>query len=233
MNQQTILPIDYDDQLVLDTFFEAGNRSLVKELLKLAEGSRDRHVLYLWGDSGCGKTHLLNACCTASREAGNRSMYLNAAQHARWPEVVRTVRDQVLVCVDDLESISGNPEAQASLLVIFEAVSRCDGAMLAAGKSPLDALGLGLKDLRSRLTGGGAYRLHALSDRDMKKMLKQRAQYRGFDLEDAVVEFILSRLARDTRSVFRLLDRLDRESLKSQRKVTIPLVRKLVDSRMR
>ena len=233
MTQQTILPIDYDDQLVLDTFFDAGNRSLVEELVKLAQGNRDRRVLYLWGDSGCGKTHLLNACCTASREEGGRSVYLNAAQHVGWPEVVRSIHDQVLVCVDDLEWISGNPDAQESLLVIFEAVSRCDGAVLVSGGGPLDRLGLELEDLRSRLTSGGGYRLHALSDRDMKPMLIQRARYRGFDLEDAVVEFILSHLARDTRSVFHLLDRLDRESLKSQRKITIPLVRKLTDDQLR
>lgn len=228
MSQQTILPIDYDDQMVLDTFFDAGNRALLKELVLLAKGNRERRVLYLWGESGSGKTHLLNACCTASIEGGNRSLYLNAAQHVDWAEVVGSIHGEVLVCVDDLESICGDRDAQEALLVIFETVHQCGGAMLVAGKVPLDRAGLDLKDLRSRLTSGGAYRLYALGEQDMRMMLKQRAQYRGIDLEDAVVEFILSHFARDSRSVFRLLDKLDRESLKRQRKITIPLVRKLV-----
>jgi len=57
--------------------------------------------------------------------------------------------------------------------------------------------------------------------------VRLRARNRGFEMPEDVVQYILSRYPRDMRSLFDLLDRIDRASLTHQRRVTIPFLREL------
>jgi DnaA family protein len=49
------------------------------------------------------------------------------------------------------------------------------------------------------------------------------------EMGDEVVNFLMQRTARDFHTLFALLDRLDRETLIAQRKITIPFVKQLFD----
>ena len=55
-----------------------------------------------------------------------------------------------------------------------------------------------------------------------------RAQRRGLQLEDAAIDWLLKRVDRDLVSLTALLDRLDRESLAAQRRLTVPFLRSVL-----
>ena len=55
--------------------------------------------------------------------------------------------------------------------------------------------------------------------------LKFKANIRGILVSDAVAEYIYTRCQRDAKSLFDLLNVLDRLSLVEQRKLTIPFVK--------
>jgi DnaA family protein len=57
--------------------------------------------------------------------------------------------------------------------------------------------------------------------------MRLRARNRGFELPEEVARYVLRRYPRDAQSLFELLDRIDRASLATQRRVTISLVRDL------
>ena len=59
-------------------------------------------------------------------------------------------------------------------------------------------------------------------------MLKARAARRGFELDDAVLDFLFRRYPRDLGAMLELLDRLDRESLAAQRRITVPFLRRIM-----
>ena len=67
-----------------------------------------------------------------------------------------------------------------------------------------------------------------MDDSEKKSALQQRAAGRGFTLDDTVARFIMSHYSRDTRALFSLLDKLDSESLQSQRKITVPFLKTLI-----
>jgi DnaA family protein len=71
------------------------------------------------------------------------------------------------------------------------------------------------------------YRLLELADRDLEAALRLRAGHRGIDLSDEVMRFVLRRYERSPVSLFRLLDRIDTESLAHKRRVTVPFLRAL------
>jgi DnaA family protein len=58
--------------------------------------------------------------------------------------------------------------------------------------------------------------------------LQLRAEQRGLELPPETARYLLTRERRDMGSLRALLDRLDREALRAQRRLTVPFVRGLL-----
>jgi DnaA family protein len=86
------------------------------------------------------------------------------------------------------------------------------------------------EDLRTRLGWGHVYALHALSDNERRAVLRQEADTRGIFLSDEAMDFILSRFSRDLGNLMQLLDQLDGYSLQTQRAITVPLIKSMLDN---
>ena len=68
-----------------------------------------------------------------------------------------------------------------------------------------------------------------LDDAARAEVLRDRAQRRGLILEEAAIDWMLTHADRDLASLVALLDRLDRESLAAQRRITVPFLRQVMD----
>jgi DnaA family protein len=82
-----------------------------------------------------------------------------------------------------------------------------------------------LRDLQSRLQSMLVFNLINLDDTDKKQALQHRAKQRGFELSDAVADYIIVRAGRGFDDLMKVLDKLDTTSLVQQRKLTVPLVK--------
>ncbi len=101
------------------------------------------------------------------------------------------------------------------------------GLVATGGLPPAD---LALReDLRTRLGWGHVYHLQVLSEQDRRAVLRQAADARGVFMADEVTDWILVRFSRDLGSLMQLLDRLDAYALQTQRAITIPLVRAMLE----
>ena len=56
------------------------------------------------------------------------------------------------------------------------------------------------------------------------------ADARGIFLSDEVISFVLSRFSRDLSSLMQLLDQLDGYALQTQRAITVPLIKAMLES---
>jgi DnaA family protein len=117
-----------------------------------------------------------------------------------------------------------------ALFTLTERLRAAGGTLISAADSPPARLGLRLPDLTSRLAWGTVYALEPLSDAEKLEAIRLRAHNRGFEMPEEVVQYILSRYPRDLRSLFDLLERIDRASLVQQRRVTIPFLRRLEEA---
>ncbi len=84
------------------------------------------------------------------------------------------------------------------------------------------------EDLRTRLGWGLIYQLHGLSDQEKIAALTHAAQVRGLHLSSGVLPYLITHFRRDMRSLSAMLDELDRYSLETQRPITLPLLRSLL-----
>lgn len=178
-----------------DNFIPGSNAEALERVRELASGRLLEAVVYLWGEAGSGRSHLLAAAALAN---------------------------PALVVADDVEALDA--DAQQALFNAINAARDGQAPVLVAGGAPPAQLAL-REDLRTRLAWGLVYHLKPLSDVDKALHLRTEAERRGLRLADEVVSYLLSRLPRDLRSLNRVLDRLDRHSLARQRALTLPLVR--------
>ena len=97
-----------------DDYIAGPNEAAVKALKQLADDPGS-HV-FLFGDQGSGKTHLLNALCHETREQQGRAFYLALK---RLPKdaiaSLQGLEELDLVCVDDLHVIAGDEAWEEAL----------------------------------------------------------------------------------------------------------------------
>lgn len=166
-------------------------------------------VLYLWGETGAGKTHLLRAFA-ALREG---------AIFVRGEDYAGTESGGVLV-LDDAERLG-----EARQVALFNAFNEraFELIVVSAHAAPKDvAL---RRDLATRLATGLTYRLLPLTDDEKREALAAHAKARGFALSDEVASYLLTHARRDMPSLIQALDALDRHSLETGRPITVPLLK--------
>lgn len=239
MIRQTLIPVNAESESSFTSFQVGENPELLAELQNIARGARARRVLYFYGPSGSGKTHLLHACCEQAQRIGKPYAYLpldgTAPTHAQLSRMEK-IAPNCLLCIDDFQfSVSENDSApaqskalQVALLQLYEKIPQQGGAMVIAADRAISQLNLHLKDLASRLVSGGVYPLAPLSETDKLAALRARARQKGFELNDQLLQFILTYYRRDTVSLFALLERIDSQSLAEKRKITVPFIKSLL-----
>ena len=208
------------DYARFETFAAGDNAAVVDHLRAVAVGAAD--TLWLWGAAGCGKTHLLQAACHAAAAAGRRAMYvtLDSAD----PAILVGLENVDLLALDNVERVARDATWERALFVILNELLPRGGLVLAAAVSAAGC-GFGLPDLASRAGGAVSYRLKSLADADRAVALRLHAAARGLELEPAAADYLLKRVARDMAALAAWLDRLDRDSLIEQRRLTIPFIR--------
>jgi DnaA-homolog protein len=178
---------------------------------------------YLWGPSGSGKSHLLKAAGEGLREQGNSVGWLDAQTidmcefDGRWAAVL----------MDDVHLYSA-AQQQLAFNWFVNAQSQQRPVLAAGAWAPVD---LKLRDdLRSRLGWGHIFALRPLSEPERRSVLRQSADARGIFLSDEVMDFMLTRFSRDLGSLMELLSLLDGYGLQTQRAITIPLIKSMLEN---
>jgi DnaA-homolog protein len=209
-------------------YFCGPNEAALKHLtLWTGNSLRSPVPTYLWGDAASGKTHLLKAVREALREQGAASGWMDASImeppdfDERWAAVV----------LDDCHLYTA-VQQQAAFNWFVNALNAPDGRprwVLAAGNAPPADLQL-RDDLRSRLGWGHVFALEALTELERRAVLRKEADARGVLLSDDAMDFILNRFSRDLGSLMQLLDQLDAYALQTQRAITIPLIKSMLEN---
>jgi DnaA family protein len=132
-----------------------------------------------------------------------------------------------LYLVDDCDQL--DEARQQALFHLINQVRDNGGILIASAKQAPLQLAL-REDLRTRLGWGLVYQLHGLSDEEKIDALSKAAEARGLSLSAGVLPYLLTHFRRDMQSLSTMLDALDRYSLETQRPITLPLLRELLQT---
>jgi len=224
---QLALPLQLADHAVFASYLDSGNETLVATLNGIATSS-DGHGCWLWGASATGKTHLLQAVCEA---AGDRAAYVPLSMIAdAGPGILEGLSSRELVCIDDIDRVAGQPDWELALFNLCNQIVDEGSQLLVSASSTPRECPIELADLRSRLARLPVFQVHALGEDERVSALQLRSRHRGLELPNDTARYLLKRSRRDMGSLYELLDRLDEEALRAQRRLTIPFVRDVLDA---
>jgi DnaA-homolog protein len=229
--QQLALDIGLATRPTLDNFLSERNTAVL-EHLRLWVGNPRRSPVpsYIWGEPGCGRTHLLQAVQGALQLQGAAVGWMDAQTRPTSSAPTFDERWEVLL-MDDCHLYTADQQALAFHWFV-QAQSPERGAarwVLASGDRPPADLAL-RDDLRTRLGWGHVFQLHALAESERRAVLRRAADERGVFLSDEVMDYMLNRFSRDLSSLMALLDQLDGFALRTQRAITIPLIKTMLES---
>lgn len=218
MMQQLLLQLALPPAPTLDNYVPGRNGAALQALRDIARGAGGERFVYLWGEPGSGRTHLLRGLAQAA--GGGKGLYLCGTPGG-------SMAADNAIAVDDVQDLSAG--GQIALFDLYNRVRAAGGALVASGDAAPAQLAL-REDLRSRLAWGLAFQLHPLSDAEKAAALREHARGRALDLAEDVIAYLLKHARRDMASLIGILDALDRYSLEQKRPVTLPLVRDAMES---
>lgn len=219
--KQLGLNIRLADTAVFDSFYPGENQNVVDYLESLQ--GQEVPVVWLWGATASGKSHLLQACCGATQNA----FYLPCRRQdpPLQSSILKDLDDFSLVCLDDFGDRAGDELWEQGVFGLFNSLAESKGTLLVSADSPPSEIAFKLPDLLSRLSWGPVFRLQTLDDQALAEALQLRSDHRGFELPDETARFLLNRYPRDISKLMGLLDQLDVASLEAGRRLTIPFVK--------
>lgn len=227
---QLPLSLAVRDDATFANYYSDNNNHVLDAIHQLI-GNKDTHynVLHLWGSSGVGKSHLLQAICNYADINKVSAFYLSLGEVINYSEfVLEGLESYQLLCIDDVELIAGKKNWEEALFHLYNRALENKVKMIFASEFAPANSDIALPDLRSRLGWGVVYKLTALTDDDKVKVLQLRAKNRGLELTQQVGEYLLNRCPRDMNKLFDCLDTLDKASLVAKRRITVPFVKQVL-----
>ena len=216
-----------DSDASFANFFVAAKNAAAVYALKNQLEPAGEEVIYLWGAEGVGRSHLLQAAAHYAIEHDASAIYIPLSDVLSFAaaDILENLELQNIICLDELDSIGGNPDWEQALFHFYNRVRDSGHRLLLAAAVPPNEIKVQLADLKSRLTWGVTFHLHPLSDEEKVQALQLRGAERGIEVTSEVANYILHRSARGINDLFKRLEELDDASLAEQRKLTIPFVK--------
>ena len=225
--KQLTLPIEPTDPPTFGSYLPGPNEAALTALQGGLERWRTAPTgwlpppQFLWGDGGCGKTHLLQALGQQWGAAGGQVRWFRPGEALPW----EAPPSAALLLLDDAQDLDEH-EQHAAFALFVQAAQHGHAIVAAADRPPVD---LPLReDLRTRLGWGPVWQLQPLPDAALPGALRQEARRRGLTMSEELIGYMLVHCARDLRQLMDLLGRLDRYALSMSRPMTVPLFKQML-----
>lgn len=177
------------------------------------------NALGLYGPAGCGKTHLVDVF------AARTGAELIDASSLASRDPVSIANCVAAAAWDDAENI----QDEHAFFHLFNALREAGKHFLVVGRTAPARLKISLPDLQSRLAGMPAVEILQPDDATIAAVLAKLFHDRQLDVSPSLIDFVLKRVPRTFSAVQMLVDRVDQQALAQGRKITVPLVRDVLD----
>ena len=177
-------------------------------------------AIIIYGATGCGKSHLVNLFSVKSG-----GLLVTPALIRKMG--ISKILEEVNICILDDAEMGFEEEA---LLHLYNGLMSSGGQILMTAKKPPSQWGLSLLDLESRLNSIPCVKIGLPDDRLLEAVFAKHFSDRQLLVGSDVVAYLIPRIERSLSMAQKIVDKIDKLSLSSGRKVTLPLVRQILDS---
>lgn len=207
-----------------DFAVSASNRTAYEQVISWPDWSQP--VLILQGPAASGKTHLAHIWAEQSAARVMFAAQLNTEAAAAIIEAGEAARPWVVEGIDAVAE-------EAALFHLLNAVREHGGSLLLTTPQPPAQLEWQLADLRSRLCAAPLAALDTPDEEVLAAVIRKQFADRQLRVGDDVIHYLLLRMSRSFDAARDWVERIDKAALAQQRKVTVALVRNLLDEQDR
>lgn len=228
--KQLPLQFEFRANQTFNDFFAGSNLEVITHLQNSSAGVGERQV-FIWGESGLGKSHLLQACCQQAQSLKRASFYFSLSPlYLPDPELLAGLDKFDVVCFDNIQHIAGNQTWELAFFNFYNLHRDQGHTLILSATMPPNTMPIQLPDLKTRINWGLTLKLQALSDEDKITALVFKAEQMGFEISPQAGRFLLTHYDRNLSSLWGLLTQLDRASLAAKRKLTIPFLKQFLNA---
>lgn len=211
----------------------AGNKTAYHFARQLAEGDGTENLLYLYGSTGSGKTHLLTAMANSiCREAGLDAIpsisfkNIDELYRGNYPaeetsKLAERFSNSPALLVDDIHLIPDNDNIRVELWQLFNDFYTAGKKIAITGLNPPKELPHLDGHLTSRLLWGLVTKLDISGDDSLRMILQKLAEDRQVALPEDVIAHLLVHIRRDIPSLLNALEQIRRHAIATKRKISL------------
>ncbi len=218
------LPFALNAKMLWRNFRGDNNQQIIAFLAALFK-QQTSAVVYLYGAKSSGKTHLLQGCAFEALERSLRVVYLDFEEEI--PNgILNGLEDNDWVCIDNVDCL--NTDQQQELFDLYNRVANTSTKLVVSGAVLPGELTL-LKDLKTRLSLATIFCLETLNDKSKKDIIQQQVDDRNLKVDRKIYDYLFKYYSRDLTDLLSAIDQLDKASLQQKNKISIPLVKQVLD----
>ncbi|MCK4843292.1 MAG: DnaA regulatory inactivator Hda [Methylococcales bacterium] len=226
MPKQFPLQFEFQANQSFNTFYSGNNEEAINHLQHIF--SSNELLIFLWGEAGTGKTHLLQATTQLNHPNKISFYYCFTANDLPDPEMLDSLETYDLVCLDNIDQIAENTAWEQAFFNFFNMHRDNNKQLVLSAPCPPKFLSFQLPDLKTRMSWGLTQKLNTLTDDQLLNALIYKANDLGFKIPIHVGNFLMTHYAQDLPSIWQLLDKIDQATLAAQRKLTIPFLKQIM-----
>ena len=217
------LPFSINANFILDDFSGEKNQELVANILTLIKGKATANI-FVYGDKGFGKSHLLQGVIIEGLKQDQKSVYLDLNDDVS-PDIFELISDFQIIALDNVDQCNQDNEKY-----IFDLINKLHSTnQMIVFSSRVKPEGLSVFiDLKTRLSLANTYSLNRLDDDEIQHVIKRKLINKSLKVDQRVIDYLIKNQTRDLKKIVEIIDKLDTFSLEKKRGITVPLVRQML-----
>jgi len=217
------LPFSINASLTLDDFSGEKNQELVANILTLIKGKATANI-FVYGDKGFGKSHLLQGMIIEGFKQDQKSVYLDLNDEVT-TDIFELISDFQIIALDNVDQCNQDNEKY-----IFDLINKLHSTnQMIVFSARVKPEGLSVfNDLKTRLSLASIYSLNRLDDDEIQQVIKRKLKNKSLKVDHRVIDYLIKNQTRDLKKIVEIIDKLDTFSLEKKRGITVPLVRQML-----
>ncbi|MBN1125388.1 MAG: chromosomal replication initiator protein DnaA [Sedimentisphaerales bacterium] len=200
--------------------------------------------LFLYGNVGLGKTHLLHAVCHEARKNESHisirflscetfvNSFINAIENGTLPEFQSRLRSVDILIIDDVQFLREREQSQEEFFHTFNALYNNHRQIILTADSAPGDLSRMEERLISRFKWGLVARLDAPSYETRIAIVQKKAHLRGLDISEDIAALIANKVQTNIRELEGALTIIYATAKTSNEPITLELARRALGEQM-
>ncbi len=237
---ETVMDADYE--YTFDTFIVGSSNKFAHaaSVAVAANPGKAYNPLFIYGNSGLGKTHLLyairneiikaNPTMTITYVKGDdfTNEFIDSLQNATTSDFRQKYRNSNVLLVDDIQFIGGKERTQEEFFHTFNTLHEANCQIVLTSDRPPKEIKTLEDRLRSRFESGLLADIQPPDFETRMAIIKRKAELLEMNLPDDVNEYIATKLKTNIRQLEGVVKKLKAKNQLYGEKITINVVQKTI-----